>query len=401
MPVQGASAAACARVLYGAGAGPRAGAALHGADRRHPGRRRAGDLGPRRHLSAGPRRGARRDARARDRADLRAHRLHAARRRRPQRASARARPGRGGAAAARRSPRDADAAKKAGKGKRRARVRDGAAEHRRISRPPAPEEILRPVQPVVHRAHARCSRSSPTCCRCRAWRSRCGPTSSRWCCCTGASRSRATSASASPGASASLMDVGDATLFGQHALAYALLAYAAEYFRRRVLRFPLWQQAAQVAVLLGLCAALVLLVRFVGGAPLPRWTYAVPPLVGALLWPLVSVAAAMAAAAAALVGRAVTPPAARADPTMARFLFTSRGAATTAARWARPSSGIRSASLFLFRRRLTIAGALVALALGRAVRALLLPAGRPAPPLPDAGRDEPHRDRARSCPTAA
>ena len=49
------------------------------------------------------------------------------------------------------------------------------------------------------------------------------------------------------------MDVGDATVFGQHALAYAFLAYAAEYFRRRVLRFPLWQQAAQVAVLLMLC----------------------------------------------------------------------------------------------------------------------------------------------------
>jgi rod shape-determining protein MreD len=85
-----------------------------------------------------------------------------------------------------------------------------------------------------------------------------------------------------------LMDVGDGTLFGQHALAYAFLAYAAEYFRRRVLRFPQWQQAAQVAVLLTLCAALVLLVRFVGGAPLPRWTYAVPPLVGALLWPAVT-----------------------------------------------------------------------------------------------------------------
>jgi len=85
-----------------------------------------------------------------------------------------------------------------------------------------------------------------------------------------------------------VMDVGDATLFGQHALAYAFLAYAAEYFRRRVLRFPLWQQAAQVAVLLSLCAGLVLLVRYVGGAPLPRWTYAVPPLVGALLWPVVT-----------------------------------------------------------------------------------------------------------------
>ena len=86
-----------------------------------------------------------------------------------------------------------------------------------------------------------------------------------------------------------LMDVGDATVFGQHALAYAFLAYAAEYFRRRVLRFPLWQQAAQVAVLLALCAALVLLVRIVGGSPLPPWTYFIAAASGAALWPVVSV----------------------------------------------------------------------------------------------------------------
>ena len=85
------------------------------------------------------------------------------------------------------------------------------------------------------------------------------------------------------------MDVADATVFGQHALAYTVLAYAAEYFRRRVLRFPLWQQAAQVALLLLFCAGLVLLVRVVGGAPMPRWTYVVGPLIGALLWPAVSV----------------------------------------------------------------------------------------------------------------
>jgi rod shape-determining protein MreD len=85
------------------------------------------------------------------------------------------------------------------------------------------------------------------------------------------------------------MDVGDATLFGQHALAYALLAYAAGYFRRRVLRFPLSQQAIQVAGLLVFCAALVLLVRVVGGAPAPAWTYLLSPLSGALLWPVVSV----------------------------------------------------------------------------------------------------------------
>ena len=86
-----------------------------------------------------------------------------------------------------------------------------------------------------------------------------------------------------------LMDVGDATVFGQHAIAYAFLAYAAEYFRRRVLRFPLWQQAAQVAALLALCSALVLLVRYVGGAPWPGWTLFLPALTGAVLWPLASV----------------------------------------------------------------------------------------------------------------
>jgi rod shape-determining protein MreD len=85
-----------------------------------------------------------------------------------------------------------------------------------------------------------------------------------------------------------MMDVVDATVFGQHALAYAVLAYGAGYFRRRVLRFSLWQQAAQVAVLLLLSSGLVLLVRIAGGAPPPRWTSAVGSLTGALLWPLVT-----------------------------------------------------------------------------------------------------------------
>ena len=86
-----------------------------------------------------------------------------------------------------------------------------------------------------------------------------------------------------------LMDVADATVFGQHALAYAVLAYSADYFRRRVLRFPLWQQAAQVVMLLLLCAGLVALVRVVGGASLPPWTYVAPPFIAAFLWPMLSV----------------------------------------------------------------------------------------------------------------
>jgi cell shape-determining protein MreD len=56
-----------------------------------------------------------------------------------------------------------------------------------------------------------------------------------------------------------------------------------------VLRFPLWQQAAQVVMLLLLCAGLVALVRIVGGAPPPSLSYFASPFVAALLWPLLSV----------------------------------------------------------------------------------------------------------------
>jgi rod shape-determining protein MreD len=86
-----------------------------------------------------------------------------------------------------------------------------------------------------------------------------------------------------------VMDVGDGTLFGQHALAYSALAYAAEFFHRRVLRFPLWHQAAHVAALLILCGALVLIVRLMGGAAGVSWTYFLPAASGALLWPVISV----------------------------------------------------------------------------------------------------------------
>ena len=48
-------------------------------------------------------------------------------------------------------------------------------------------------------------------------------------------------------------------------------------------------EAEREAVLLVACAGLVLLVRVVGGAPAPRWVYFVPSLVGALVWPPLSV----------------------------------------------------------------------------------------------------------------
>jgi rod shape-determining protein MreD len=87
-----------------------------------------------------------------------------------------------------------------------------------------------------------------------------------------------------------LIDVGNGVLMGQHALAYSLLAFAALTLSRRVLWFPLWGQALHVAALLLFAAGVSALVRLAAGAEFPGWTIAVGPLVGAALWPVVSVA---------------------------------------------------------------------------------------------------------------
>jgi rod shape-determining protein MreD len=85
-----------------------------------------------------------------------------------------------------------------------------------------------------------------------------------------------------------LIDAGNGVLMGQHALAYSLLAFAAITLSRRVLWFPLWGQALHVAALLLFAQGVSALVRLAAGAEFPGWSIAVGPLVGALLWPLVT-----------------------------------------------------------------------------------------------------------------
>jgi rod shape-determining protein MreD len=85
-----------------------------------------------------------------------------------------------------------------------------------------------------------------------------------------------------------LTDAGNGVLLGQHALAYALLAFAAITLSRRILWFPLWGQALHVAALLLFAQGVVALVRLAAGADFPGWAVVVGPLVGAALWPLVS-----------------------------------------------------------------------------------------------------------------
>lgn len=81
-----------------------------------------------------------------------------------------------------------------------------------------------------------------------------------------------------------LMDVAYGSLMGQHALAYVLLAYWAAALSRRILWFPLWQQALHVFPLFLLSQVLMVLVRLAAGDDFPGWPYFLASPVATLLW---------------------------------------------------------------------------------------------------------------------
>ncbi|WP_286758384.1 rod shape-determining protein MreD [Ralstonia sp. RL] len=85
-----------------------------------------------------------------------------------------------------------------------------------------------------------------------------------------------------------LMDVHDATLLGQHALAYTLLSYFAIMIHRRVLWFPLATQALHILPLLMLAQLVQLAVRLLISGRFPGWVYFLESVTSAALWPLVT-----------------------------------------------------------------------------------------------------------------
>ena len=80
------------------------------------------------------------------------------------------------------------------------------------------------------------------------------------------------------------LDVADASLMGQHALAYVLAAYGATTLSRRILWFPLAQQALHVLPLLLLVQLVQIGVRAMPGFVFPDFTYFMGPVIGAVLW---------------------------------------------------------------------------------------------------------------------
>jgi rod shape-determining protein MreD len=82
-----------------------------------------------------------------------------------------------------------------------------------------------------------------------------------------------------------LMDVHEATLLGENALAYTLLSYFAIMIHRRVLWFPLASQALHVFPLLLLTQATQVLVRFFVTGRFPGLLYFAESAVAMLIWP--------------------------------------------------------------------------------------------------------------------
>jgi rod shape-determining protein MreD len=81
-----------------------------------------------------------------------------------------------------------------------------------------------------------------------------------------------------------IMDVAQAAVLGQHALAYVVLCFLASSLSRRILWFPLFQQALQVLPMLLLAQALMVAARLIGGAPFPGWAYFLSSFTATLLW---------------------------------------------------------------------------------------------------------------------
>jgi rod shape-determining protein MreD len=82
-----------------------------------------------------------------------------------------------------------------------------------------------------------------------------------------------------------LMDVAEGSLFGQHALAYSVLAFAGIVLHRRVLMFTMRDQILHVLVLLLLNDVIVLALRMSAGASFPGISYFIGSLTAAALWP--------------------------------------------------------------------------------------------------------------------
>jgi rod shape-determining protein MreD len=85
------------------------------------------------------------------------------------------------------------------------------------------------------------------------------------------------------------VDVHQASLLGQHALAYTTLSFFAITIHRRLLWFTVPSQAVQVLPLFAAAHAIELAIRLLAGGAYPGYGILLAPVLEAALWPVVSV----------------------------------------------------------------------------------------------------------------
>lgn len=85
------------------------------------------------------------------------------------------------------------------------------------------------------------------------------------------------------------MDVHQASLLGQHALAYTALSFFAITIHRRLLWFTVPSQAVQVLPLFLAAHMIELMIRLLAGGAYPGWAVLLSPVIESLLWPVVSI----------------------------------------------------------------------------------------------------------------
>ncbi|MEK6736637.1 MAG: rod shape-determining protein MreD [Pseudomonadota bacterium] len=81
-----------------------------------------------------------------------------------------------------------------------------------------------------------------------------------------------------------LMDVGSASILGEHALAYCIIVYLALIFRRRLCMFNLFQQAPQISLILFIMQITLVITAVSTGSGFPGWHYFLSSFTSGLLW---------------------------------------------------------------------------------------------------------------------
>lgn len=87
-----------------------------------------------------------------------------------------------------------------------------------------------------------------------------------------------------------LVDVHDASLFGQHALAWVTLSWAAVTLHRRMRMLRLSHQVMHVAVLLVGAQCVQMVTQAIAGADVLAWAPFTSSAIGAALWPVLAAA---------------------------------------------------------------------------------------------------------------